>query len=198
MEQVPQLEGRPLAAIMSTSLAGPGGAALVEPSLEQALREEQARLVRELLPRHGGREVRQVEDGFLLEFPRGVQSVRFGLALLEAVATRNRLVAPERRFSLRLGIHQCAVVRQEGELIGEGINLAARMEALARPGSLYVSEPIAREVEGHPLPQARRLGKSGLKGIRLPVAVYRIDPPGASARPALFARMRSLLLRTGT
>jgi class 3 adenylate cyclase len=182
---------------MSTSMVGPGSQA--EESVELARREEHARVVRELLPRHGGREVKMVEDGFLLEFERGLTAVRFGLALQELVSGHNQLLAPELRMELRMGVHLGPVVIRDGDVFGEAINLAARIEALARPGTLYVSETVVNEVEGHPLPLAVRLGRSALRGIRLPVAVFRIEPKRNAVRPALFARVRSLIthLRPG-
>jgi adenylate cyclase len=194
--EAPEPEGSKVAAIMSTSMAGPGS---VTESVEWARREEHARLVRELLPRHGGREVKRVEDSFLLEFERGLTAVRFGLALQEAMAGRNELLAPEQRTELRMGVHLGPVVNQDGDVFGEAVNLAGRIEALAQPGKLYVTEAVVREVDGHPLPLAVKLGRSALRGIRLPVAVFRIEPRSNTVRPALFARVRSLItqLRPG-
>lgn len=198
MKEAPEPESSKVAAIMSTSLVGPG---LATEIAEQARREQHARLVRELLPRHGGREVKMVEDGFLLEFERGLTAVRFGLALQEALAGQNQLLAPEQRTEVRMGVHLGPVVIQDGDVFGEAVNLAARIEALAQPGTLCVSETVVNEVEGHPLPLAvrLRLGSSALKSIRLPVAVFRIEPRKNTVRPALFARMRSLMthLRPG-
>jgi adenylate cyclase len=192
MVEAPEPEGREVKAIMFTAMAVSGSQPPREESLEQALREEHSRLVRELLPRQGGREVKMVEDGFLLEFDQGLPAVRFGLALQEAVAERNRHLPPEQRLELRIGAHLGPVLHQDGDVFGEGVNLAARIESLARPGTLYVSEPVARAVEGHPLPHAVRLGRAELKKIRLPVALFRVESRRQSTRPALFARVRSL------
>ncbi len=196
VKEAPEPGSTKVAAIMSTSMVGPGSQT---ETVELARREQHARLVRELLPRHGGREVKMVEDGFLLEFERGLTAVRFGLALQEAVAGQNQLVAPEQRTELRMGVHLGPVVLRDGDVFGEAVNLAARIEALAKPGTLYVSETVVSEVEGHPLPLAVRLGRSALKRIRLPVAVFRIEPRKNTVRPALFARVRSLItqLRPG-
>jgi class 3 adenylate cyclase len=198
MKEAPEPESTKVAAIMSTSMVGPG---FQTELVEQARREEHARLVRELLPRHGGREVKMVEDGFLLEFERGLTAVRFGLALQEAVAGHNQLVAPEQRAEVRMGVHLGPVVIRDGDVFGEAVNLAARIEALAQPGTLCVSETVVNEVDGHPLPLAvrLRLGSSALRSIRLPVAVFRIEPRKNTVRPALFARVRSLIthLRPG-
>jgi adenylate cyclase len=192
MVEAPEPEGHEVRAIMFTSVAMSDSQDLGDESLEQTLREEHGRLVRELLPRQGGREVKMMEEGFLLEFDRGLPAVRFGLALQEAVAERNRHVPPERHLELRIGAHLGPVLHRDGEVFGEGVNLAARIESLARPGTLYVSETVAREVEGHPLPHAVRLGRAELKNIRLPVALFRVEPRRQSPRPAIFARVRSL------
>jgi class 3 adenylate cyclase len=157
--------------------------------LAQAVREEQGQLVRGLLPCHGGREVKALEDGFLLEFDGELPAVSFGLALQAAWSARNQCVPAERRVALRIGIHRGPVVHHEGDVFGEGVNLAARLEALARPGTLYVSEAVARRVAARLATPPVRLGRGDLKKIRLPVEVYRIDPPG---QQPLLARMRAL------
>lgn len=199
MVEEPQPKTHKVVALMFTAMAVAGPKAPQSEVLEQELREEHGRLVRELLPRQGGREVKMLEDGFLLEFDRGLSAVRFGLALQQAVAERNRLARPERRLELRMGAHLGPVMHQEGDVFGEGVNLAARIESLARPGALYVSEPVAREMEGHPSTYAVRLGRAELKKIRLPVAVFRVEPRAQNPRPAIFARVRSLFapLRPG-
>ena len=159
------------------------------------MRDEHATLVRELLPRHGGIEVKRLEDGFLLEFAGGPAAVDFGLALQRALEARNGDVAAERRVVLRVGVHLGMVMHRDGDIFGEGVNLAARIEALARPGTLYVSETVARQVEGLLSSPPIRLGRGEMKNIRLPVAVYRIDPPEHRRRVPLLSRMRSFLGR---
>src|SRR5688500_7015006 len=135
MNEAPDPESLKVAAIMSTSIVGPGSES---ESVEEARRERHARPVRERSPRPGGREVKMVEDGFLLEFERGLTAVRFGLALQEAMAGQNQLIAPEQRAEVRMGVHLGPVVIREGDVFGEAVNLAARIEALAQPGTLCV------------------------------------------------------------
>jgi class 3 adenylate cyclase len=190
-------EPRKLSAILFTGIEGPGRYSWRDEALQQVLREEHAQLVRELLPRHGGREVKRLEDGFLLEFDNGPSAVGFGLELQHTLEKRNEVVAAERRAVLRVGVHLGMVVHRDGDVFGEGVNLAARIEALARPGTLYVSETVARQVEGSlPRPPVR-LGRGDMKNIRLPVAVYRIDPPERRGRVPLLSRMRRLLSGRG-
>ncbi|GHG98343.1 adenylate/guanylate cyclase domain-containing protein [Comamonas sp. JC664] len=184
-----------LAAILFTGIEGPDGLSWRDESLQNAMRDEHATLVRELLPRHGGIEVKRLEDGFLLEFEGGPSAVDFGLALQRALEARNGGVAAERRVVLRVGVHLGMVMHRDGDVFGEGVNLAARIEALARPGTLYVSETVARQVEGLLSSPPVRLGRGEMKNIRLPVAVYRIDPPEHRRRVPLLSRMRSFLGR---
>jgi adenylate cyclase len=193
MAESPEPESPQVVAIMFTAMAAVGAHALGDESLELALGEEHGRLVRELLPPQGGREVKMLEDGFLLEFDHGLSAVRFGLALQQAVAEHNQLAPPERRMELRIGAHLGPVLHRDGELFGEGVNLAARIEALAQPGTLYVSEAVAREVEGQLLRSSVRLGRAALKNIHLPVAVFRVEPRARRPRAAFFARVRSFV-----
>ncbi|MCP3105442.1 adenylate/guanylate cyclase domain-containing protein [Myxococcus sp. K15C18031901] len=181
-----------LSAILFTGIEAAGRESWRDEALQQVVREEHALLVRELLPRHGGREVKRLEDGFLLEFEGGMSAVDFGLALQAALEARNGAVSAERRVVMRVGVHLGMVVHRDGDVFGEGVNLAARIEALARPGTLYVSETVARQVEGRLASPPVRLGRGEMKNIRLPVAVYRIDPEHRRRKPWL-SRVRSLL-----
>lgn len=189
-------EARKQAAIMFTDMVVSSPRARRDEALSQVLRDEYGQLVRSLLPCHAGVEIKMLEDGFLLEFEGGLPAVTFGLALQAALEARNQCVPAERRVELRIGVHVGSVVHRDGDVFGEGVNLAARIEALARPGTLYLSETVARQVESQLSTPPVRLGRNELKNIRLPVEVYRLDPPGRRARRPLFARMRSLFSRS--
>ncbi|MBJ6761539.1 adenylate/guanylate cyclase domain-containing protein [Myxococcaceae bacterium JPH2] len=189
-------EPRKLSAIMFTDMEAPAGQRWDDDALQRDLREEHGLLVRELLPRHGGREVKRLEDGFLLEFDAGMSAVSFALELQAAVDVRNDGVATERRVAVRAGVHLGMVTHRDGDVFGEGVNLAARIESLARPGTLYASETVVRQVEGRLSSEPVRLGRGELKNIRLPVAVYRIDRPETHRRGgAWLSRVRSFLGR---
>lgn len=189
-------EARKQAAIMFTDMVVSSPRARRDEALSRLLRDEYGQLVRSLLPCHAGVEIKMLEDGFLLEFEDGLPAVSFGLALQAALEARNQCVPPERRVQLRIGVHMGAVVHRDGDVFGEGVNLAARIEALARPGTLYLSETVARQVESQLSTPPVRLGRNELKNIRLPVEVYRLDPPGRRARRPLLSRMRSLFSRS--
>lgn len=157
-------------------------------ALESELRQEQERLVERLVASHGGRVVRRVEEGLLLEFSEPGAAVACGLAVQEALAERNAREPVGRQLHLRVGIHLGRVVRVEGEVFGEGVNLAARLEALAPAGSLYVSEAVVERLRERPA-RAVRLGRGELRGIRLPVGVYRVDVAGGRQRRSLLERL---------
>ncbi|WP_179956472.1 adenylate/guanylate cyclase domain-containing protein [Melittangium boletus] len=187
-----QQESMRVSAIMFTDMVELSTQVRRDSALDNELREEQRRLVRELLSDHGGREIKRLEDGFLVEFDGALPAVACALELQSALCARNECVPDERRVQLRIGIHLGSVVHQDGDVFGEGVNLAARLESLAPPGSLYVSEPVARQVRDQGLGGMVRLGRGELKNIRLPVPVYRIDPPGSRSR-SWMARLRELL-----
>jgi class 3 adenylate cyclase len=183
---------------MFTDMVGLSPEARRDEALNNELREEHGRLVRGLLTGHGGREIKQLEDGFLVEFDDALPAVACGLELQSALCARNECVPDARRMELRIGIHLGAVVHRDGDIFGEGVNLAARLESLARPGSLYVSEPVVRQVRSQVVAPVVRLSRSELKNIRLPVPVYRIDPP-VRRRRSWMSRLRGLLpQRTGS
>jgi class 3 adenylate cyclase len=195
MADRPEPEPGEVAVIMFTDMVGLSPRAWVDEVFMRELREEHARLVRGVLVGHGGREVKRVEGGFLLEFDGAVGAVACALELQSALWERNASVPEERRVELRVGIHLGTVVHQDGDVFGEGVNLAARLEALAPPGTLYVSEPVARQVAGRVAAPMVRLGRGALKKIRLPVPAWRIDPPVLRPRRPLFTWLRQWLPR---
>ena len=197
MVDAQQAEPPKVAAIMFTDMVELSSEARRDEVLNNELREEHGRLVRSLLSGHGGREIKRLEDGFLVEFDEALPAVACALELQSALNARNECVPDERRVQLRIGIHLGSVVHQDGDVFGEGVNLAARLESLARPGSLYVSEPVARQVRSQVEAAMVRLGRGDLKKIRLPVSVYRIAPPVRRRRGSWMTRLRNLL-RTGS
>jgi adenylate cyclase len=189
-----QQEAPKVATIMSTDLVASSAEAWRDETLTRELREEHGRLVRGLLSGHGGREIKRLEDGFLVEFDEALPAVACALELHSALCARNEGVPDVRRVELRIGIHEGTVEHRDGDTFGEGVNLAARLEALARPGSLYVSEAVVRQVRSRVLAPVVRLGRGDLKNIRLPVPVYRIDPP-TRRRDSWMTRLWNLLPR---
>ena len=139
-------EQRRLAAIMFTDMVGYSALAQRDEALALELLEEHRRVVRGILPQHGGREVKTTGDGFLIEFPSALAAVQCAVEIQHACHERNQKSASERQFRLRIGIHVGDVVQSEGDIHGDGVNIAARIEPLAAPGGICVSEDVARQV----------------------------------------------------
>src|SRR5262249_3011139 len=90
------------------------------------------------IAKFGGRIIRWTGDDVFVEFPSVVEAVRCAAALIEAASRLDEAVLPERRIALRIGINLDDVIIQDGDLFGDGVNIAARLEALAEPGSICI------------------------------------------------------------
>ena len=124
----------------------------------------------------GGRIVRWTGDQIFLEFQSVVQAVRCGAALREAASRLNEAPLPERRIALRIGINMDdIIITDDGDLLGDGVNIAARLEALAEPSSVYISGAVHERVAGKVDFDFVDLGPQNLKNINRPIRVYRID-----------------------
>jgi class 3 adenylate cyclase len=137
-----------------------------------------------LVPRHGGRIIDTAGDGILAEFPSVVGAAECAIEIQAVMAARNETVPEHRRMRFRIGINLGDVVHDDTRIYGDGINIAARLEALADPGGVLVSRTVYEQVHGK-LPVAfEDTGKRQLKNIEQPVRVYRIRVPGAASAPA--------------
>ena len=172
---------RKLAAIMFTDMVGFSALSQRDEALALELLEEHRTLIRAIVRRHGGREVKTIGDGFLLEFSSALSAVQAAVEIQQTLHTRNQSVPGERQVRLRIGVHVGDVVQRGGDIHGDGVNIASRLEPLAKPGGICVSEDVARAVRNklsHPL---AALGMAGLKHIDLPMAVYQIVIGGEGA-----------------
>jgi len=129
----------------------------------------------------GGRIFKHTGDGALIEFPSAIDAVQCALDMQQALTDHNETVGEDQRMELRIGINLGDVIIQDDDIFGEGVNVAARLEALAAPGSICISESIYRLVDGKTALEYRDLGQRYLKNIAAPVQVYEIDP--ADQRP---------------
>jgi adenylate cyclase len=176
---------RRLAAIVFTDLAGYSQLAQSNESGALRLLQEQERLVRPLLTAHEGRKVKSMGDGLLLEFENALGAVEFGAELQRVATERNSRegVVPLR---IRIGVHLGDVQRQGRDIVGDAVNVASRIEPLAEPGGLCISEQVYAQVRNKVPYRMESLGLKSLKGIREPVQVYRVQLPWATpkARPS--------------
>jgi len=187
--------GRRLAAIMFADLVGFTSMAQAdEAGALRFLRQEQRR-VRPILRHHHGREVKALGDGFLAEFSSALDAVNCALELQRATdagAGTNRS-GPSGR--LRIGIHLGDVVPDGRDLLGDAVNVASRIEPLADPGGICVSQQVVDQVANKVRARLTRLAPRELKNVRTPIAVYKFElADSAPAPPAAPARRRVAVL----
>lgn len=180
---------------MFTDMVGYSALTQRDEQLALQLLEEHRRLVRPLLARHGGREIKTIGDAFLVEFPSALAAATCAIAIQQTLHDHNRTAAPDHRVLLRIGLHAGDVIHQENDVLGDGVNIAARIEPLADPGGICISEDVARQIQnktGHPL---ARLGAGDLKNISMPVDIYRVILPWSKAQTPLAGRLGFFLRR---
>jgi TolB-like protein/class 3 adenylate cyclase len=174
---------RRLAAILAADVAGYSRlmGADEEGTLERlkALRRE---LVDPKIAEHNGRIVKTTGDGLLVEFASVVDAVRCAVAVQQAMPERNTGIGADNRIELRIGINLGDVIVEGDDLYGDGVNIAARIEALADPGGVFVSNTVHDHVRDR-LPYVfEDLGEQQVKNIARPVGVYRIRDTGAATK----------------
>lgn len=180
-------EFRKLAAIMFTDMVGYSGMAQRNEALALELLEEHRVIVRRILPLFRGEEVKTMGDAFLVEFPSALAAVRGAIEIQKEMANRNERVTPDRQVLLRIGVHLGDIVRRENDVVGDGVNIAARIEPMAKPGGICISEDVARQIQNKVNNNLVRLGPGELKNIELPVVIYTLDPRNEGAARSGFS-----------
>ena len=130
---------------------------------------------------HGGRMFKTMGDGYLAEFASVVSAVTCALALQAGSARRNEGVPEARRLRYRMGIHLGDVLVEEDDLVGDGVNIAARLEQIAAPGGVCISQAAYDNVKGRLEARLTDLGERALKNIAGPVRAYAVVPGAESA-----------------
>lgn len=149
-----------------------------------ALKSRRAEILQPVVSKHHGRVVKVMGDGVLVEFASAVDAVQCAVDLQKAMKDANAALSDDRAIVLRIGLNLGDVVVEEGDLYGDGVNVAARLEAMADPGGICLSAAIHQQVE-RLLPFAfRDLGDQALKNIARPVRVYCVvDNEGMGDNP---------------
>ncbi|MBL8675169.1 MAG: hypothetical protein JNL07_09800 [Rhodospirillales bacterium] len=142
-------------------------------------------VVKPAVSRHGGRVVKTAGDSALMEFESAVDAVRCAVEIQEGVTAGGAGVPAERRVALRVGINVADVVVDGDDIFGDGINVAARLQGLAEPGGILVSDRVREDVAGKFERPLRDLGWRGVRNIARPLRVWSVDWSAApAARPA--------------
>ena len=140
------------------------------------LRGLRSDLIDPAIAAHHGRIVKRTGDGSIIDFRSVVDAVRCAIEMQTAMIERNAGLAAERRIEFRVGIHLGDVVEEsDGDLMGDGVNIAARLEGVCRPGAICLSEDAYRQVKGRLDLAVHDLGPTQLKNIAEPIRVYSLE-----------------------
>src|SRR5438093_2695032 len=180
-------EQRKLAAIMFTDMVGYSALSQRDDKLALELLEEHRALLRKIFPQFHGTEIKTIGDAFLVEFNSALEAAQCAIAIQRALAKRNADSAAERQIQVRIGIHIGDVVHRGGDVYGDGVNIASRIEPLADAGGICVSMDVEREIRNALETRFEKLAPTELKNISVPMDLFRIVLPWekqAKAQPA--------------
>lgn len=171
---------RRLAAILAADIAG--YSALMGADEARTVRDlkQHQSVVLPMIGRFGGRIIDTAGDGILAEFGSVVNAVECAMAVQRTMAERNAAVEAARRMQFRIGVNLGDVIYDDDRIYGDGINIAARLETLAPPGGIVISEDTWRQVQGKVATGFVDLGEQSLKNIARPVRIYRMELGGES------------------
>ncbi len=190
---------RKIAAILAADVVG--YSKLVAEDEEETLRRlaSYRAVFDDFIARGSGRVFNTAGDAILAEFPSAVEAVRCAIDVQESLRTRNLAYPPSRQMSFRIGITIGDVVERDGDLLGDGVNIAARLEGLAKPGGLCVSRTVYEQVANKMSVQFADIGEQEVKNIPSPVHAYTLSlgsdaagaPQPAPAKPKIVAKSRA-------
>src|SRR3954452_8634635 len=141
-------------------------------------------LVEPLVAEHGGRIVKLMGDGILCEFPSAVHAVSCAVAIQSGMAEREAAVPQAERMRFRIGINVGDVVHEGGDILGDGVNVAARLEALAEPGGVLLARNVHNQIKDKLAIRFEPAGRHRVKNIAEPIEVWRVAPGAVAARAA--------------
>jgi adenylate cyclase len=200
-------ETRKIAAILVSDIVGYSRlAGADEDRILARLRALRSDLIDPTIALHHGRVVKRTGDGSLIEFRSVVDTVRCAIEVQNGMVERNAGLPQERRIEFRIGVHLGNVVEEsDSDLMGDGVNIAARLEGVCEPGAICLSEDAYRQVSGRLDMAVADLGPTQLKNIERPIRVYSLQvgvpaqakPAIARKRPEAKRRSRLALLAAG-
>jgi adenylate cyclase len=153
-------------------------------SLSLALVEEQRKLIRPILARHNGREVKTMGDAFLVEFLNATDSVRCAYDIQRATREFNLALVSDKRIHLRIGIHLGEVEESRGDISGDAVNVASRIYPLADDGGVCLTHQVYDQVSNKTELKMVSMGVKPLKNVSTPIEVYKIEMPWEQPTPS--------------
>ena len=176
---------RRLAAVLSADAAGYTKLMAADEEATLATLNDYRHIMSCLVENHGGRVVDMVGDNLLAEFPSAVDAVRCALLVQDQLADRNRELDPARRMLFRIGIHIGDLIIDGDRIVGDGVNIAARIEASAPPGGVAMSQTVLDQVDGKLPFEVRDRGEHELKNVPRPVRIFEVAGERGPAPAAL-------------
>ena len=161
---------------MFTDMVGSTASAQVNEVEALTLQDEQAGLVRPVFAAHQGREIKSMGDGFLIDFDSALRAVQCALDIQQRLRERNSHPGAV-PILLRIGVHLGDVEMRGSDIFGDSVNVASRIEPLAEPGGICVTEPVFGQVRNKIPNRMEKLPRQVLKNVRFPVDVYRVTMP---------------------
>jgi TolB-like protein/class 3 adenylate cyclase/Tfp pilus assembly protein PilF len=191
-------EERKLAAIMFTDMVGYSALSQRDEQLAQELLEEHRQLLREIFPRFHGTEIKTIGDAFLVEFNSALEAARCSIEIQRTLAKRDADAPTDRQIQVRIGIHIGDVVHRGGDVYGDGVNIASRIERLASPGGICLSMDVERQIRNAVETRFEKLAPTELKNISVPMDLFRIVLPWELPSPtAAKSEIRNSKSETG-
>jgi adenylate cyclase len=168
---------------MFTDMVGYTALAQKNESLSLALVDEQRKLIRPILARHNGREVKTIGDAFLVEFPNALDATRCAYDIQRSAREYNFSSPDERRIHLRVGLHLGDVTEFQGDISGDAVNIASRIEPLADDGGVCLTREVYEQVENKFELPLTSLGEKELKNVARAIEVFRVEMPWSKETP---------------
>ena len=188
-------EQRKLAAIMFTDIVGYSALAQKNEALALKLLEEHRQLLRTLFRKHEGTEIKTIGDAFLVEFTSTLEAIRCAAEIQEVLKDYDAAASGQSvKIQIRIGLHMGDVVYRENDVFGDGVNIASRIEPLAKPGGICLSQQVYDQVHNKFAGKFIKLGAVTLKNIQTPLNVYRLLLPWEKGRSA-FANQLAFRVR---
>jgi TolB-like protein/class 3 adenylate cyclase len=189
VKKIPSKEQRRLSVIMFTDMVGYSALTQKDEALALRLLEEHRQILRSIFLKRGGKEIKTIGDAFLVEFSSALDATQSAIEIQRELFERNRAAQDVHPIQIRIGLHVGDVVFKERDVYGDGVNIASRIEPLAEPGGICISEDVARQIQNKIEYPLVGIGKGELKNIDLTVNLYRIVLPWKKHRFGFVQRL---------